>query len=135
MCIRDSPYPLRILSLLSVEEDEAVEALVELALTLREAPLDAILLDSGFGGRKGGTGVPHDWEKSRRIVEKVAPFPVVLAGGLTPENVAHAVEIVKPYAVDVASGVEDETGAKSERKVQAFLGAVGRGVLSPSEGG
>ncbi|MCA1814643.1 MAG: phosphoribosylanthranilate isomerase [Halobacteriales archaeon] len=79
---------------------------------------DAILLDSGAGG----TGQTHDWRAAARIV-KAIPKPVVLAGGLTPANVARAVRAVKPWAVDVSGGVEGAQG-KSPRKVQRFLAEV-----------
>ncbi|RLI41549.1 phosphoribosylanthranilate isomerase, partial [Candidatus Bathyarchaeota archaeon] len=67
---------------------------------------DAVLVDSFVSGMFGGTGRVHDWELSRRIRQKVHPKPLILAGGLNPENVKEAIRIVKPYAVDVSSGVE-----------------------------
>ncbi|MCL7387643.1 MAG: phosphoribosylanthranilate isomerase [Thaumarchaeota archaeon] len=81
---------------------------------------DAILLDSLAGGY-GGQGKVHDWELSRKIVEYLYPKPVMLAGGLTPENVADAVRIVRPYAVDVSSGVETDPGIKDKRKIFEFV--------------
>lgn len=81
--------------------------------------IDGILLDSSKAGLAGGTGVVHDWSVSRQIVERMEA-PVVLAGGLNPENVRHAVEEVRPYAVDVASGVE-KNGKKDPDKVSRFI--------------
>ncbi|NOZ58697.1 MAG: phosphoribosylanthranilate isomerase [Euryarchaeota archaeon] len=81
--------------------------------------VDAILLDTP-SARGGGSGRVHDWEVSRRIVEAL-PKPVILAGGLTPENVAEAVRVVKPYAVDVSSGVEASPGRKDPEKVRRFI--------------
>jgi|Deesub1362B_J571_1020462.scaffolds.fasta_scaffold01701_2 phosphoribosylanthranilate isomerase len=81
--------------------------------------VDAILLDTP-SPQRGGSGTTHDWEISRKIVESI-PKPVILAGGLTPENVAEAIEIVKPYAVDVSSGVEAEPGKKDPEKVRRFI--------------
>ncbi|MCX9011608.1 MAG: phosphoribosylanthranilate isomerase [Candidatus Methanoperedens sp.] len=80
---------------------------------------DAVLLDTALGGKTGGTGVPHNWEISSEIVLS-SGVPVILAGGLSPENVSDAVRSVRPYAVDTASGVESE-GRKDEKKVMAFV--------------
>ncbi len=82
---------------------------------------DAILIDSFADGRYGGTGVVHDWELSRRIKQAVQPKPLILAGGLNPENVAEAVCTVEPYAVDVSSGVERQPGIKSHKKIVEFI--------------
>jgi phosphoribosylanthranilate isomerase len=82
---------------------------------------DAILLDSFFGDQYGGTGRVHNWTLSRQIRESVAPTPVILAGGLKPENVKEAILAVQPYAVDVASGVELSPGIKDPKKVRAFI--------------
>jgi phosphoribosylanthranilate isomerase len=81
--------------------------------------IDGILLDSSKAGQSGGTGVVHDWSVSRQIVERIEA-PVILAGGLNPENVRRAVEEVRPYAVDVASGVE-KNGKKDPDKVSRFI--------------
>ncbi len=82
---------------------------------------NAILLDSFSRGQYGGTGKVHDWKLSRQIREAVAPTPVILAGGLKPENVKEAILAVQPYAVDVASGVELRPGIKDPKKVRAFV--------------
>ena len=82
---------------------------------------DAVLLDSFIKGQYGGTGKIHDWNLSKQIKEAVAPLPLILAGGLKPENVHKAVRTVQPYAVDVASGVELQPGIKDYEKVQAFV--------------
>ena len=88
------------------------------------APLaDALLLDSRTADRLGGTGQTHDWSISRRIVDAVAPVPVVLAGGLTPNNVANAIAQVRPAGVFVNSGVEDPSGAKESVRMRAFITA------------
>jgi len=83
---------------------------------------DALLLDSTGEGGAGGTGRTHDWERSRTAVEDL-DCPVVLAGGLTPENVAEAVRTVRPYAVDVASGIESAPGEKDPERMAAFAAA------------
>ncbi len=82
---------------------------------------DAILLDSFVDGRYGGTGVVHDWELSKRVKQAIQPKPLILAGGLNPENVAEAVRTVEPYGVDVSSGVEQQPGIKSHKKIVEFI--------------
>ncbi len=73
--------------------------------------VDALLVDSADGKGGGGTGETHDWARTA-VVAADLDAPVILAGGLTPENVAAAAETVEPYAVDVASGVERETASE-----------------------
>lgn len=87
---------------------------------------DAILLDSGRLGAArrelGGTGRTHDWSVSREIVE-VVPVPVLLAGGLQPENVAEAIRRVRPAGVDVCSGLR-VAGHLNEARLRVFAEAV-----------
>lgn len=98
----------------------------------RLAPLvDALLLDSRTADRIGGTGVPHDWSISRRIVEAVQ-IPVILAGGLQPGNLAEAIARVRPAAVDVNTGVENAAGEKDPQRLQAFVRIARQGM---GEGG
>ena len=82
---------------------------------------DAVLLDSFTHGKHGGTGIIHDWNLSLHIKQVIHPKPLILAGGLTPENVAEAVRTVEPYAVDVSSGVERQLGVKDNRKMVEFV--------------
>lgn len=88
-------------------------------LQVLEHIVDKVHLDSP-SAQGGGTGQTHDWELSRRVRNAIAPMGVVLAGGLTPENVAHAVETVRPAIVDVASGVETD-GKKSLHLIDRFI--------------
>jgi phosphoribosylanthranilate isomerase len=76
----------------------------------------ALLLDAHAPGEAGGTGETFDWTSIATINR-----PVVLAGGLTADNVKQAIEIVRPYAVDVSSGVESSPGIKDKEKVTAFM--------------
>jgi phosphoribosylanthranilate isomerase len=85
-----------------------------------EEVVDFFLLDSI---KVGETGIKHDWSISKTIKDKTS-LRVILAGGLTPENVDNAIGVVDPYAVDVASGVELYPGKKDHEKVRAFIEAV-----------
>ncbi|MCU4718199.1 phosphoribosylanthranilate isomerase [Halapricum hydrolyticum] len=91
---------------------------------------DALLVDSIDDAGGGGTGETHDWERTREIVTSL-DVPVILAGGLTPENVATAVERVDPFAVDVASGVEREGGVKDHDAVGRFVERATRARIAP----
>ncbi|UCH02250.1 MAG: phosphoribosylanthranilate isomerase [Candidatus Bathyarchaeota archaeon] len=82
---------------------------------------DAILLDSYVRGKYGGTGIVHNWDLSRQVKKTIQPKPLILAGGLTPENVKEAIAKVQPYAVDVCAGVELCLGIKDSKKVIAFI--------------
>lgn len=82
---------------------------------------EAWLLDTYVAGQIGGTGMTFNWELARAARE--FNRPIILAGGLTPENVAQAVKQVKPHAVDVSSGVESAPGRKDQDKVRAFIAA------------
>ena len=77
-------------------------------------------------GASGATGKTHDWAVSRRLVE-LADRPVILAGGLTPENVRRAILEVRPAGVDSHTGVEDATGRKSREKVRKFVSEASEG--------
>ncbi len=81
-----------------------------------------LLLDSYDPKTVGGTGQVCDWNKAKALVKSL-DTPVLLAGGLTPDNVAKAVEQVRPWGVDVSSGVEIEPGVKDMAKVDAFIAA------------
>jgi len=86
---------------------------------------DALLLDTASAGRSGGTGRTFDWEKAAPLVHEMSrEIPVVLAGGLNPDNVARAVEILRPSVVDVSSGVEVAPGVKSPDLMTAFARTV-----------
>jgi phosphoribosylanthranilate isomerase len=80
---------------------------------------DAILLDTLNNGKLGGSGKTHDWNMSAELVERLK-VPVILAGGLNPNNVVEAVRKVRPYAVDVSSGVETD-GRKDPEKINSFI--------------
>ena len=81
----------------------------------------SLLVDASVKGAYGGTGVVADWNGVAELARK---YPLLLAGGLTPENVADAVRQVRPWGVDVASGVESAPGEKDPNKMMAFVQAV-----------
>jgi phosphoribosylanthranilate isomerase len=83
----------------------------------------AFLLDGARAGQFGGTGAAADWNIARRAA---SAHRIILAGGLTPENVGAAIRAVRPYAVDVASGVESKPGKKDHAKLKAFIEEVRR---------
>jgi phosphoribosylanthranilate isomerase len=92
----------------------------------------AFLLDGSRAGQFGGTGTRADWNVARRAA---VAHRIILAGGLTPENVGAAIRSVRPYAVDVASGVESKPGKKDHVRLKEFIEEVRRteGQLQPSD--
>lgn len=92
--------------------------------------VDALLADSTDDGGAGGTGRAHDWERTRDLVAEL-DSPVVLAGGLTPGNVADAIHTVDPFAVDVASGVERSADERDGRRETNGGGQRERGRKDP----
>jgi len=123
------------LSLAQLHGDETVEfmdALEEKAFkAFRGIPADidgfarsdapALLVDASVKGLYGGSGVTADWDGAAELAKK---YPLLLAGGLTPKNVAEAIHRVKPWGVDVASGVESAPGKKDPSRMKAFVQAV-----------
>jgi phosphoribosylanthranilate isomerase len=129
------------LDLVQLHGDESPEALAGLPRrawkALRMGPdfsLDAalryegraagLLLDSHSGGRPGGSGVAFDWRRVPPLRERVRFL--ILAGGLSPENVEEAVALTQPDGVDVSSGVESAPGRKDPAKLRAFVAAARR---------
>lgn len=86
--------------------------------TMPDYKASALLLDASVPGQYGGTGQVCDWGLA---AEFASQRKVILAGGLTPANVAEAVERVRPYGVDVSSGVESAAGKKDAEKVAQFI--------------
>ena len=89
--------------------------------TISDYPNDLFLLDAYHESLYGGSGVSFDWEVARKATKKGR---LLLAGGLTPENVENAVTSVRPFGVDVCSGVEVQPGLKDLKRVQAFISAI-----------
>ena len=93
-------------------------------LSLSDFFTDTILLDTRQGDQFGGTGRPFDWSIAGRAVRENPGLKIVIAGGLTADNVAEAIRIVRPFAVDVATGVEETLGRKDLGLMRGFLAAV-----------
>lgn len=114
---------VRLVQVVHVEGEDAVDEAVAVARGADGRGADAILLDSGRPGAHvpelGGTGRVHDWAVSRAVVEAV-DVPVFLAGGLNGGNVAEAVAAAGPYGVDVCSGVRTD-GQLDPVKLEAFV--------------
>lgn len=99
-------------------QDEAQAA--SLMARVRKTP-PALLVDAYQAGGYGGTGETADWDIAAQLARA---YPVLLAGGLTPENISEALRRVRPWGVDVASGVEDAPGIKDRAKMKAFIKTV-----------
>ena len=82
-----------------------------------------LLLDSGVAGEFGGSGRTFPWEIAHAFIQANPQLRVILAGGLTPENVAEAVATVRPFGVDVTSGIESSPGRKDHARMRAFIAA------------
>lgn len=89
-----------------------------------------VLLDAHRSGEQGGTGQRFDWS----LIPSALADRIILAGGLTPENVAEAITDVRPYAVDVSSGIESAPGIKCPRRMQQFMNEVERASAKPGRG-
>ncbi|MGI8981776.1 MAG: phosphoribosylanthranilate isomerase [Pirellulaceae bacterium] len=100
---------------------DSVQAFLDLCL--ESSHPSAILLDAHAPGLYGGTGEVLNWNGLARSRNKLLGIPFILAGGLTPQNVAEAIRLVRPDAVDTASGVESSPGKKSPAQVRAFIAA------------
>ncbi len=113
--------PAKIIKAFRIRSADSLSALTSYAT-------DAWLLDGYFPGKPGGAGARFNWDLAVRA--KTLGRPIILAGGLTPDNVAEAVRQVQPYSVDVSSGVESTPGRKDPAKVRSFLAAA-KGAALP----
>ena len=109
----DLPY--RVIKAIGVVDEHALDALDDLP------PSVTALLDTHDPVRFGGTGRSIDWTVAARAANR---RPIVLSGGLTPDNVANALTLVHPYALDVSSGVESEPGIKEAERLRALFEVV-----------
>ena len=90
---------------------------------IHEIGVSAILLDTYHKDILGGSGETFNWDLARKAT-RITDKPIILAGGLTPDNVQEALEAVRPHVVDVSSGVECSPGVKDHDKIKAFVRAV-----------
>lgn len=122
----ESPEELRELEASGLRTIRALRLreATQLAELERFTPSRGFLIDAAVEGRYGGTGEPADWRLARQARARVRGAPLILSGGLRPENVAAAIASVEPWAVDVASGVEECPGIKSAAKMREFFEAV-----------
>jgi len=134
------PRPPKLFISISIadflEDDDTIRGLARSFLTSRRGVpgqaaipdgwFDTFFLDSGTPEQPGGTGKSFDWEKAVPVAEAMREggLKLVVAGGLTPANVAEAMRILKPWGVDVSSGVEAKPGKKDPEQVRAFINAV-----------
>jgi phosphoribosylanthranilate isomerase len=115
-------FPYHLIAAFPVQDAASLQAITRYLDTCRglgRMP-SAVLVDAHVPGQHGGTGHRAPWELLANFRLDV---PLILAGGLTPENVGEAVRIVRPYAVDVASGVEASPGHKHPEKMRRFIAA------------
>lgn len=105
-----------VVKALGVKDEDDIEKAGEFAA-------DALLLDAHAPVVFGGTGQTFDWGLAKAFMEKYPAMPVILAGGITPENADDAVKVVRPAVLDVASGAEISPGVKDFEKVKALLSA------------
>jgi phosphoribosylanthranilate isomerase len=113
-------YPFRYIPTFPVRDRDSLRSItgyLDLCRGLNKLPT-AIAVDAHAPGQYGGTGRPIPWDLLAGFQPGV---PLILAGGLTPENVAEAIRIVRPCAVDVASGVENGPGRKDGEKMRRFV--------------
>jgi phosphoribosylanthranilate isomerase len=118
----------KLLQVVDVAVNSTATTPEDLRATLLQAlthpSISAVLLDASHGGASGGTGQTFDWETTAALVRKVQTQTggqILIAGGLTPGNVAEAIRRFAPWGVDVASGVEDVPGRKDPAKLREFL--------------
>ena len=105
---------------------EVAESEEKIPTSIPEGQMQTVLLDSGDLRMPGGTGKTFDWQRAIPISREMrrSGVNIVVAGGLTPANVAEAISILNPWGVDVVSGVEATPGKKDPEKVRAFVKAV-----------
>jgi phosphoribosylanthranilate isomerase len=111
---------IRSLSLPDPSEQEAVIESYQ-NLPTRTADQFALLLDAHAPGVYGGTGRTIDWERAASFIAQADPLPVILAGGIVPENAHKAIARTRPAGIDIASGAESAPGIKDFAKVQSLL--------------
>jgi len=109
---------IKITKTFYVNEDIDVEKMIkDIKVYINSELIDFILLDS----EKGGSGETHNWDVSAYIIKKTEGFPILLAGGLNPNNITSAIDKVQPYGLDVMSGVSTKQYNKDKNKLKLFI--------------
>jgi phosphoribosylanthranilate isomerase len=116
-------FPFQVIPAFPIRDRESLEPISRFLEAARARDLNppAILVDAHVPGKHGGTGQCAPWSL---LADFRPPVPLILAGGLTADNVAEAIRLVRPYAVDVASGVESRPGLKDPEKMRRFIARV-----------
>jgi phosphoribosylanthranilate isomerase len=124
--LREKHDGLRVIKTISRREaGEGSGQALAIATQPDSAGFDALLLDSGGNGKRGGTGAVFDWQQAAPMARLLArKFPLIIAGGLNPDNVGKALRLFQPWGLDVVSGVEESPGKKDANKLQVFVAAV-----------
>jgi phosphoribosylanthranilate isomerase len=127
--IRQRIAPVGVLRAIAVRAGETIAE-----ADAHQQAADFLMLDSGAAGRMGASGETHDWSISRTVAER-SRIPVILAGGLTPQNVAEAIAAVRPWGVDsfTHTDVPGNRGKKDPARVRAFVAAAMRGFAAMIE--
>jgi phosphoribosylanthranilate isomerase len=124
MLRKDLGPALRILRVVHFSADFEIAARIaeEIAGCGRDLHVDAVLVDSRTATAVGGTGIRFDWQAAHAAIFSIeTKLKLIVAGGLTPANVAEAISTLRPWGVDVASGVETAPGRKDPAKVREFI--------------
>ncbi len=115
-CARLVEHGIRFAKALPVADSSSLEDLASYGT-------DYLVLDSASAGSFGGSGKTFPWRVAQRFIEAHSQYRVILAGGLTPENVVQAVKEVRPFGVDVTTGVENSARLKDRGRLRAFIEA------------
>jgi phosphoribosylanthranilate isomerase len=118
--IETVPDSVRVIRAFRIRDDASLD---EIERSIAAHRPSALLLDAYSPDRLGGSGLAFDWRLASLACERF-DLPVILAGGLTPDNVAEAISAVRPYAVDVSSGIESAPGIKDPEKLRSFVQTV-----------
>lgn len=123
-----SEKPMPIVRAFRCRDDAGLQPVVDYLKGSPPEMLSAVLLDAHAPGVFGGTGKVVDWHAVAAAREYLSDVKIILAGGLTPQNVAQAILTARPAGVDTASGVEDSPGVKDAEKMAAFVAEAKRGL-------
>jgi phosphoribosylanthranilate isomerase len=116
--IRQKFIDLKIIKTFYINENVTYDKfLQDIKPYIENKLINYVLLDSD----KGGSGITHDWDISQKIVQSISPFPIILAGGLTPNNIQEAIKKVTPFGFDAMSGVSKKDKSKDAKKVYELI--------------